>query len=178
MSTLVSTNENKMRPFVVTKVSEILNLPVDDSRCTNIEKSIFNWTIDEARKNSHFPSWENRRVKEMYKQKYLSIKYNLENSDTLRQNIIDGVFKCKNITSLSPSGLWPGGPYDKVFQERLAVSLRKDYLKQNQENLEGFFQCRKCKKKNTSYYQLQTRSADEPMTTFVTCVNCNIHWKC
>ena len=29
-----------------------------------------------------------------------------------------------------------------------------------------------------SYYQLQTRSADEPMTTFVTCINCGARWKC
>jgi transcription elongation factor S-II len=28
-----------------------------------------------------------------------------------------------------------------------------------------------------TYYQLQTRSADEPMTTFVTCVNCDNRWK-
>lgn len=35
-----------------------------------------------------------------------------------------------------------------------------------------FFQCSKCKEKKTTYYQLQTRSADEPMTTFVTCVVC------
>ena len=29
-----------------------------------------------------------------------------------------------------------------------------------------------------TYYQLQTRSADEPMTTFVTCINCGNRWKC
>lgn len=39
------------------------------------------------------------------------------------------------------------------------------------------FTCSRCKKKETTYYQLQTRSADEPMTTFVTCVNCNKRWK-
>ena len=59
MTSLVSTNDHKMRPFVVTKVSEILNLPVDDNRCINIEKSIYNWTIDEAIKLSHAVSWEN-----------------------------------------------------------------------------------------------------------------------
>lgn len=32
------------------------------------------------------------------------------------------------------------------------------------------FQCSKCKERKTTYFQLQTRSADEPMTTFVTCV--------
>ena len=31
------------------------------------------------------------------------------------------------------------------------------------------FQCGKCRKRQCSYYQMQTRSADEPMTTFVIC---------
>jgi len=39
------------------------------------------------------------------------------------------------------------------------------------------FKCSKCKQRKTTYFQLQTRSADEPMTTYVTCVNCNHHWK-
>ena len=40
------------------------------------------------------------------------------------------------------------------------------------------FTCGKCKTKKCSYYQLQTRSADEPMTTFVSCLNCGARWKC
>ena len=39
------------------------------------------------------------------------------------------------------------------------------------------FKCGKCKQRKCTYFQLQTRSADEPMTTFVTCVNCNNRWK-
>ena len=39
------------------------------------------------------------------------------------------------------------------------------------------FKCYKCKKNQCSYYQMQTRSADEPMTTFVTCLNCGARWK-
>ena len=38
--------------------------------------------------------------------------------------------------------------------------------------------CSRCKKKSKcSYYQMQTRSADEPMTTFVTCLECDKQWK-
>ena len=40
------------------------------------------------------------------------------------------------------------------------------------------FTCGKCKSNRCSYYQLQTRSADEPMTTFVTCIDCGNRWKC
>lgn len=39
------------------------------------------------------------------------------------------------------------------------------------------FQCGKCKKKNCTYNQVQTRSADEPMTTFVLCNECGNRWK-
>jgi transcription elongation factor S-II len=39
------------------------------------------------------------------------------------------------------------------------------------------FRCGKCGQRKTKYYQLQTRSADEPMTTFVTCLNCNHRWR-
>ena len=40
------------------------------------------------------------------------------------------------------------------------------------------FKCWKCKSKKCTYYQLQTRSADEPMTTFVSCLDCGNRWKC
>lgn len=42
---------------------------------------------------------------------------------------------------------------------------------------EGQFMCFKCGSKKCTYYQLQTRSADEPMTTFVTCSQCFNRWK-
>ena len=39
------------------------------------------------------------------------------------------------------------------------------------------FPCRVCKKKSKcSFYQLQTRSADEPMTNFWSCLECNSSW--
>lgn len=39
------------------------------------------------------------------------------------------------------------------------------------------FQCKKCKERKCSYYELQTRSADEPMTKFIKCCNCGFEWK-
>lgn len=39
------------------------------------------------------------------------------------------------------------------------------------------FKCSRCKQRKCTYAQLQTRSCDEPMTTFVTCTVCGNRWK-
>lgn len=41
----------------------------------------------------------------------------------------------------------------------------------------GIYTCNKCKSNLTSHYSLQVRSADEPMTVFITCLNCANKWK-
>jgi transcription elongation factor S-II len=67
--------------------------------------------------------------------------------------------------------------------------LKKEWEKMQKQNLDDArvadantvetdeFKCGKCGQRRTTYYQKQTRSADEPMTTFVTCLNCNNRWK-
>ena len=51
------------------------------------------------------------------------------------------------------------------------------YLSEPLQVCEGIHTCSKCKSKKTYSYQLQTRSSDEPMTNFVTCVECGNKWK-
>lgn len=41
---------------------------------------------------------------------------------------------------------------------------------------EGVLQCPKCKGCKSFSYSKQTRSADEPMTTFATCFHCKYKW--
>ncbi|KAJ7235082.1 transcription elongation factor [Mycena haematopus] len=62
---------------------------------------------------------------------------------------------------------------EAIKQQNLHNSLGAE----EQEAETSAFQCSKCKQRKCRYRQAQTRSADEPMTTFVTCVNCNHRWK-
>jgi len=59
------------------------------------------------------------------------------------------------------------------------VVKRLEYIdfKKNNMATTDIYQCRKCKERKCHIYQAQTRSADEPMTTFVTCVSCGNNWK-
>ena len=62
----------------------------------------------------------------------------------------------------------------RIRQTALAEAERGQHMKTATTDQ---FQCGKCRQRKCQYYQMQTRSADEPMTTFVTCVNCGNRWK-
>ena len=63
---------------------------------------------------------------------------------------------------------------DKMREHASKEAERGQHMRKATTNQ---FQCGKCRQRQCTYYQMQTRSADEPMTTFVTCVNCGNRWK-
>lgn len=48
---------------------------------------------------------------------------------------------------------------------------------QPEKSISDQLECGKCKQRKVSYSQAQTRSADEPMTTFCECTVCGNRWK-
>lgn len=66
----------------------------------------------------------------------------------------------------------------EVWQQMVDRQAKKERIM-----LEGDFsratdrwQCNSCKQRKCTYYELQTRSADEPMTIFIQCLNCGKRW--
>ena len=68
-----------------------------------------------------------------------------------------------------------------IAAEAKMASQRTDWArdqdKKNGNLADGFFTCRRCKSKKTTFYQQQTRGADEPMTNFIECLMCNYKMK-
>ena len=170
--------ENSTRQFVLTRLSTLLEIPETDTICINLEKSILNYSSDRAIVLREEPAWDNHKYTNIYKHKFLQLQYNLKNSPVLKNWILNRKVKSLDVIEMRPEDLWPDGPYAKKIEEKIHKDLRKDYLTKEMNNTEGFFTCGRCKSKKTSYFQLQTRSADEPMTTFVTCHQCDRNWKC
>lgn len=166
-----------MRQHVVSKVTDLVGVD-HEAIARNIEKSIFNWSVKHTKAKDQVPAWENQFFKEAYKRKSMSILFNLKEPRTLLvSRIKDGTVKTKDIASMEPDQLWPDGPWALTKHQIYIKDMKKDSAKQDLENLKGMFRCGKCKTYKTTFYQMQTRSADEPMTTFVTCLNCNNKWK-
>ena len=125
------------------------------------------------------PSWESPVFKHIYKQKWTSIKCLLLNGRCpLRKMIQDKKIKSWEAPKMGPCELWPNGPYHATQEKRRIEDAHKQAIAaEDKEKYTGMFKCGKCKSMKTTYYQLQTRSADEPATTYVTCMNCMNRWK-
>ena len=66
--------------------------------------------------------------------------------------------------------------WKKLVEEK--IKRDNNMYKENLASATDEFKCYKWQKRQCTYYQMQTRSADEAMTTFVTCLNCGNNWKC
>lgn len=170
--------ENPTRRYVLQRLSSLLEISDTDTICINLEKSILNHAVDHNCGKRGPPSWDNHQFSNIYKHKFLQLQYNIKNSPVLKGWITNKKVKTRNVIAMRPDELWPDGPYAQTIEKRIIRDLRKAYLAQEIKNQDGFFTCVRCKSKKTTYYQLQTRSADEPMTTFVSCLTCDRNWKC
>jgi DNA-directed RNA polymerase subunit M/transcription elongation factor TFIIS len=170
--------ENSTRQFAIDRISALLEIPKDDTICINLEKNILNHAMDKARVINQEPAWDNHKYSSIYKQKFLQIQHNLKSSPVLKGWILDKKIKTIDVIDMRPEDMWPDGPYAKTMEDRIIKEMRKAYLAKEVKNQDGFFKCGRCKSMKTTYYQMQTRSADEPMTVFVSCLNCDKNWKC
>jgi len=113
-----------------------------------------------------------------YKAKIRSLFVNLKdkNNPSLRESVVSGDIsptKFANMTSEEMASGERQAANRKIVEENLFNSMGAA----EQQAETDAFQCGRCKQRKCRYRQAQTRSADEPMTTFVTCTVCNNRWK-
>uniref|UniRef100_A0A452SRX8 Transcription elongation factor n=1 Tax=Ursus americanus TaxID=9643 RepID=A0A452SRX8_URSAM len=95
---------------------------------------------------------------------------------SLRRNVLSGAISAGLIAKMTAEEM----ASDELRELRNAMTqeaIREHQMAKTGGTTTDLFQCSKCKKKNCTYNQVQTRSADEPMTTFVLCNECGNRWK-
>jgi len=167
----------ELRKYVVSQYAELLGLEESDIIPRNLEIGTNNWATKRSLKLGQVPAFDNRRHSERYKQKFLELKKCLKFSPDLKKKLLNKELKTCMVFDMRPDQLWPGGPYEKRLKASIAKAMKKEINIVNEKDYKGLFRCNKCKQYKTTYYEMQTRSADEPMTVFVTCHVCNITWK-
>jgi len=178
-----------LRDFVRAKFAQIVP---DRPYARNIEKSIWEWALRETRQSKHPAAWVNRWFRARYKNKAVNLSAELKRDPSwitchlkigkdgrvslglgfqpqLQHRIFAKELKSSELVDTPPEILWLDGPYAKTNFAIKKQDLRMEENRKEAEGYEGLLKCGKCKSLKTTYYQLQTRSADEPMvrTLFV-----------
>ena len=164
------TNPDQFRENIRGKFAVILG---DEKLSTNLEKGVYNYAIKEANSRKIVKKWENPHFAQLYIDHLRSMYINLKNESLLSQ-IKNRELEPQTVAFMTHQELCPD--HWRLLIER---KIKRDASKYttNIEASTDMFTCKKCKSKKCSFMELQTRSADEPATIFITCLDCGKHWK-
>ena len=165
------TNSSLFRDNIRKKIHGLLD--INETDASNLEKGIFNYAIKEATIKKIVKKWENPHFVSLYKDRLRSIYMNLKN-DHFRKMIENNEIEIKQVAFMTHHEFNP-----ERWRKMIEKKMKKDASKVN-DNIQAstdMYTCKKCKSKRCTYYEMQTRSADEPATIFVTCLDCGKHWR-
>jgi len=165
-------NPDEFRANVRVQIEKLGNIKAPTAK--NIEVGIYNFSLEEAERRNIVKKWNNPYFTMLYTRKFISILHNINNSD-VKNMLKSRKFKSQELANLSHQELnktkW------SALLEAKKLKDENKYMPKLEASTDNYT-CGNCKSKKCTYFQLQTRSADEPMTTFVTCLDCGKRWKC
>lgn len=166
-----------------TRVSEYIDHKMDQlldpGQRSDLERGIYNAALGEAEERGVRKHWENPDFAEIYKIVARRTLSNLDpagyvgNSRLIRR-LQEGEFPPHQVAFMTARELYP-----EHWQALADEQLKRETTMLEGSNEEGsdMFKCRKCGKAKVRYWEMQTRSADEPMTIFIRCLNCGKEWR-
>ncbi len=163
--------------------SEVFRKNIRDRICTklvggnekwahNLEVGIYNFTLQEANKRNTVKQWEDPYFVNLYIEKLRMIFQNM--SPELLNKLENKEIKSFEIAFMTHQQLRP-----KKWESLLNAKMKRDASKYEvfTEAMTDMFLCNVCKSRRTTYRTAQIRSADEPETIFVTCLDCGKRWR-
>jgi DNA-directed RNA polymerase subunit M/transcription elongation factor TFIIS len=168
------TDPTTFRVNIRTKLKDKLKTE-NDTLVNNMEKSILNYAIKECRNKKIICKWDKPSFVTIYIDRLRTAIANLDCNDILEM-LNNGKLEPSEYVFMSHQEINP-----KIWEEAIRKKTIQDDNKFNVklEASTDLFTCPRstCKSKKCTYYELQTRSADEPMTIFVTCLDCGKNFK-
>ena len=167
-----------LRTVVKERLMSVIQVP---TLAQDLELAILQRCVREAKEQDINVSWSDTFFWNLYKARAIYIYENLRGLESYVQNPepwLDRLLKGE-ITPVQFAEFGAVDMFPKMWKEEIERQIEKDkHLYSNQGTASIHMYCSRCKRQTKcDYYQLQTRSADEPMTTFVTCLECDRRWK-
>jgi transcription elongation factor S-II len=171
-------SDSKHRVFMINQITNLFAGSLDSKEIQDLEMAVYNNCIQNAGKHHVICDWSYPLFQKLYQQKMRHICANLLPTCYVQNTNLLARYKQKEFTfedlmTWNETEIFPERNKelaDKLFQREQRL------LEGNKANATDQFYCGRCHKRQCTYYELQTRSADEPMTIFIQCVNCGKRW--
>lgn len=139
-----------------------------------IEEAVYQYLLKRVEEEGMVFDWEEVKIRKMYRDKMVSICYNLAKTKSFMKRLKSGDIKPEQIPTMTPQDVAP-----EVWQE---IISRRQHEEELIETVSGAIlttmeECGKCGHNVCEVYSLQTRSVDEGTTNFYTCTKCGNKWK-
>jgi hypothetical protein len=157
---------------------KFLETDFDSVAILAFEKAILEHAGELAKKHYVPRSWKSPLFCEIYRNLCRTLLWNIHPSSLVKNprllaRVKEGEFPLEQISRMTAYEMYPE-MWDKLADKMLIREQK--ILEGNKSRATDRFKCDRCKKKECTYYELQTRSADEPMTCFINCLNCGARW--
>ena len=161
------------------KIVDIFSKILSESMSKQIERSIYLYSKSTSKQRNIVPLWDNSYFKNIYLNKSISLYSNIDKQSYIKnESFVDKIKKKKinlnDIAFMNSQEIFP-----KHWKEFSDIKYKREQMmyEDTAEAMTDQFKCSRCKQRKCTYYELQTRSADEGMTTFITCLVCGNRWK-
>lgn len=168
---------NQLRETTVTALTERVGL--EELIARDMEVGVFNATLAYADTKRIVKAWKVAAFSRAYIEKARSVISNIDgqsyvHNGRLLERMRGHEFLPHEVAFMTPEQLFPELWSDVVDRHLKKKENAFEYKISAQTDA---FKCGKCKKSECTYYELQTRCADEASTIFVKCVNCGNSWR-
>jgi len=167
------------RQHIINCLQTLFSTNLSEKAIYDLERCIYNGAIHQSRNRHIVCSCDYALFVELYKMHAMHISSNFH-PDSYVQNteLFDGYQKgeitFETLAAMNTYELFPSRWREMFEQQQIR---EKKELEGNRDRATDQFTCTRCWKKVCTYYEMQTRSADEPMTIFITCLNCGKKWR-
>ena len=163
------------RENIIEKLSNILGLDTNDIT-EQLEQSIYEYTSSECKSRNYVVNWNNKYFVNIYIDRLRSVTINMKNSENIKKLLVEKKLNPRDYVFMSHQEINPER-WKQLIKEKTVRDENK--FNNKQEASTDLFTCPRstCKSKRCTYSEMQTRSADEPMTIFVTCLDCGKNFK-
>ena len=170
-SELIDKNHSNLRNAMKKILYEafITNLPSEYTKNDVIEKVL---SIEKEMNNNLMEG------KYLTKGRAISSHLSVPENEEFKLNILKGELIPEQLIKMENNEMISSKEKNNIqkIKDNVFESKRSDWNKEHTKVKEGMYTCYKCKGKRTTTQEIQMRSADEPMTLFVTCVDCGHNW--